>query len=54
MNVDFVVVGQFDVFTRPDLSSSKGWKPLDIMYFPVMLSHFSPAPVKTDRAVWIY
>ena len=23
------------------------------MFYPVMLSHFSPAPVKTDRAVRI-
>ena len=24
-----------------------------LLYHPVMSSHFSPAPVKTDRAVWI-
>ena len=23
---------------------------MDLLYHPVMLSHFSPAPVKTDRA----
>ena len=27
--------------------------PWSFLYYPVMLSHFSPAPVKTDRAVRI-
>ena len=28
-------------------------KNIPLLYYPVMLRHFSPSPVKTDRAVRI-